>query len=269
MSDSFARLAQLLLAGMAWPARPVSQRWNAAAGNAGQLEVARHCRLATLDGHVRDDDLVRVGVVDAHDGLAVDRADEPLVDRERAHRRGAVAAVALVVHDGRADLDLRERVVDVRAGPRAGADDAGLRERRDPAAHAVQLAAVWIGAAERGRERLHRMMQPPARSAARRPHIRAFVVENPREEQRPARLDGGGQGRIVAQPQVIAEQHQGGGSVFDRHGRRSEGNKIMVECYALLWRLDQPSPRAYRSRMQRRMPACRHLRRPAGSRRMT
>ena len=77
---------------------------------------------------------------------------EPLVDREGADRRGAVAAVALVVHHGLGDLDLGERVVDVGVGMAGWADDAGLGQRGDAAAQAVELAAVGIGAPEGGEQ---------------------------------------------------------------------------------------------------------------------
>src|SRR5207249_9231435 len=102
------------------------------------------------------------------------RADQALVDREGAHRRRAVAAVAVVVHRRLLDLDLGERVVDVGAGQRGRADDARLGERRDAAAEAVELAAVGIGAAERGEQdriplaaRLGKIFGVEAETAAR------------------------------------------------------------------------------------------------------
>jgi hypothetical protein len=55
-------------------------------------------------------------------------------------------------HRGFLDLDLGERVVHVGAGQRGRADDDGLGERRDAAAEPVELAAVGIGAAERGEQ---------------------------------------------------------------------------------------------------------------------
>src|SRR5262249_35973652 len=67
----------------------------AAPGDARQLEVALDGRLAVLHRNVGDDDLLRVGVVDLHDGLAVRRGrHQLLVDREGPDRGRAVATVA-------------------------------------------------------------------------------------------------------------------------------------------------------------------------------
>src|SRR5207247_11180327 len=88
--------------------------------------------------------------------------------------RRAVAAVAHVVHERCLHGHLSERVVDVGAGEGAGPDDARLGERRDPAAQAVELAAVGIGAAERGEQdriplaaRLGKIFGVEAETAAR------------------------------------------------------------------------------------------------------
>src|SRR5262249_29842418 len=124
----------------------------AAAGDAGELEVALAGRLAVAHGDVREDQLLGVRVVDADQRLAVTRAHEPLVDGEGTDRRGAVAAIAVVLDDRRLHVHLRERVVDVGVGVRGRADDARLGQRRDAAAQPVELATVGVGAAERGQE---------------------------------------------------------------------------------------------------------------------
>src|SRR5207302_9366585 len=93
-----------------------------------------------------------VRVVDAHARLALDRRDEVLVDGEGPDGGGAVAAVALVVHEGPRHLDLGEGVVHVGPGVGRRPDDTRLRERRDAAAEPVELAAVWIRAPERREE---------------------------------------------------------------------------------------------------------------------
>src|SRR2546429_8575178 len=122
-----------------------------AAGDARQLEVALDGRLAVLHRHVGDDELLRVRVVDLHHRFAVARGGQQLlVDGERADRRRAVAAAAHVVHERRRYVHLGERVVDVGADEGAGPDDGRLGERRDPAAQALALAALRIGAAARG-----------------------------------------------------------------------------------------------------------------------
>src|SRR2546422_3606942 len=99
-----------------------------------------------------DDELPRVGVVDADACLALDRRHETLVDGEGADGRGAIAAVALVVHEGGRHLDLREGVVHVSAGAGRRADDARLGQGRDATAQPVELAAVRIGTPERREE---------------------------------------------------------------------------------------------------------------------
>src|SRR5215468_10990249 len=124
----------------------------ARAGHSGQLEVTVHRGLAARHRHARHDELLGVGVVDADQGLAIPRLDEALLDGEGADGGGAVAAIARVVHLRLAYLDLGEGVIDVGGGVARGADDARLRERRDAAAEAVELAAVGIGAAEGGEE---------------------------------------------------------------------------------------------------------------------
>src|SRR5207302_2954780 len=117
-------------------------------GDARQLEVALDRGLAVADGHAGDEELLRIRVVNADHRRGLDGGHEVLVDRERADGRRAVAAVARVVDDGATHLHLGEREVDVRVRASRRADDTGLRERRDAAAEAVELAAVGIGAPE-------------------------------------------------------------------------------------------------------------------------
>src|SRR5215468_2725817 len=118
----------------------------------GQLEVAVHGRLAARHRHARHDELLRVRVVDADQGLAVPRLNEALLDGEGSDRGGTVAAIARVVHLRLAHLDLGEGVIDVGGGVVRWANDARLRQGRDAAAETVELAAIGIGAAEGGKE---------------------------------------------------------------------------------------------------------------------
>src|SRR3989441_1057622 len=109
-------------------------------------------RLAALRGALAAHGFPRVGVGDADACLALARRHETLVDGEGADGRGAVAAVALVVHEGGRHLDLREGVVHVSAGAGRRADDARLGQGRDATAQPVELAAVRIGTPERREE---------------------------------------------------------------------------------------------------------------------
>src|SRR5262249_36895235 len=124
----------------------------ARAGHPGQLEVAVHGRLAARHRHARHDELLGVRVVDADQGLAVPRLNEALLDGEGSDGGGAVAAIARIVHLRLAHLDLGEGVGAGGGGVVRRADDARLRQGGDAAAETVQLAAVGIGAAERGEE---------------------------------------------------------------------------------------------------------------------
>src|SRR5260370_371111 len=108
----------------------------AGAGHAGELEVAVARRLSRDHGHASHDELLGIRVVDADESFAVDGVDDALLDGEGPHRRGAVAAIARVVHVWLADLHLRKRIVDVGAGLGGGSDDAGLGQRGDAAAAA-------------------------------------------------------------------------------------------------------------------------------------
>ena len=87
-------------------------------GTPGSTKSPRDRGLAGFHRHAGVDELPGVRVVDAHDGHGLVGGDEPLVDGEGADRRGDVAAVAAVVDERPRDLDLGERVVDVRV--RAG-----------------------------------------------------------------------------------------------------------------------------------------------------
>ena len=122
------------------------------AGHAGQLEVTVHGWLAARHGHARHDQLLRVRVVDTHEGLAVHGLDQALLDGEGTNGRGAVPAIARVVHLRLAHLNLGEGVVDVGGGVARGPDDARLGEGGDASAQTVELASVGIGAAQRRQE---------------------------------------------------------------------------------------------------------------------
>ena len=101
-------------------------------------------------GHV--DARARVDVEHAHRRLAVLRAHQPLLDRERRDAREHVAAVGPRVDRLLPDADLREQVVDVAARLRRLRDDRDLAGQRAAAADAVDLQQV--GRADRADQRL-------------------------------------------------------------------------------------------------------------------
>ncbi len=93
-----------------------------------------------------------VGVEDPHRrGVAIG-GDQAMVQCERPDCRAHIAAIAAPVDAGFADGDLREAVIHVGLGPGRTAEDAGFGQRAQPAAHAIKLAAVGIGAAHRGKQ---------------------------------------------------------------------------------------------------------------------
>ena len=70
-------------------------------GHARQREITVDGGAAIVHREARDDDLPRVGVVDADDGVGAGHLDHSFVDRERPDRRGHVAAIAAVIDGGR------------------------------------------------------------------------------------------------------------------------------------------------------------------------
>ncbi len=102
--------------------------------------VTRAGRAAT--GTCATEHLAGVGIVDADFGDRLDLAHQPGVDRERAHTRRDVAAVARIVDHAAVDLDLGERVVEVGVGRGRAADDGDLRREQIGAAQAVDLHHV-------------------------------------------------------------------------------------------------------------------------------
>ncbi len=138
-------------------------------GHAVELEVAGLLHRAVGDGHMRDDGLADVGLPDAHGGDAVVRdaagIDEAVADGERTHGGGKVAAVAGPVHKRLVDRDLAEQVVDVVVRACAFRQDDRLAGARRGAAHAVDLLAVRVGAAD------HAQQQRVARGAG---HLRGL-----------------------------------------------------------------------------------------------
>ncbi|MCY1299044.1 hypothetical protein D9M68_681990 [compost metagenome] len=99
-----------------------------------------------------DDGLADIRLPDAHDGDAVlrdaARVDQARADGERADRGGQVAAVAAPVHERLVDRDLAEQVVDIVVRTGALGHDHGLAGAGGGAAHAVDLLAVRVGAAD-------------------------------------------------------------------------------------------------------------------------
>ena len=119
------------------------------------------------------DHLPGVGLVDAHQRLAVARPHDPLIDRERPHRRGEVAAIAGPVGHRLVHGQLHERVVDIRVGPRRRPDDHRLGQGGDAPAHAVELAAVGVRAAEHGEQQLAARLPVRRQVAAVKEHALA------------------------------------------------------------------------------------------------
>jgi hypothetical protein len=125
-------------------------------GDAIEFEVAGFLHLAAGHRHVGDDGLIDVGLPDAHDRPAVLRhafgVEQACGDGERANRRGQVAAVAAPVHKRLVDRHLAEEVIDVVVRAGAFRDDDGFAGARGGAAHAVDLFAVGVGAADHAQQ---------------------------------------------------------------------------------------------------------------------
>ena len=217
-------------------------------GVGGIEEIERHQRADALDTgngqrerdlgdtvrhrKARGDDLAGIGVVDAHQRLAVARAGhQALVIGEGAHGRAHVAAVAGEIDAVIDHADLGERVVDVGIGAGRGADDADLRQRRDAPAHTVELPFVGIG-------------RPQHRGEESRPE--GLVL------RQVATVQHKGLGRAAA--------HEGGGNGDLTHVSCSSG--VAASCassasqLARMWRrissaATAPSPQAMASAMRR------------------
>ena len=118
----------------------------------------------------RLDPLVQVAVAEGEGGLAVRYLHQPFVHGEGPDGGREVAAVAAVIDFRVLHRDLAEEVVDIHAGARARAHHHNLAEGRDAAAHAVELAAVGVGAAEGGEEERGpiRRAPPAGRGGGRR-----------------------------------------------------------------------------------------------------
>jgi hypothetical protein len=139
----------------------------AGAGDAVKHEGALDHGLAVRRRKPGDDDLAGVGVKDADARLRPRRrGHEPLVERERADRRGHVAACAREIDDALAHRDLGEGVLDVGVLAAGRADDADLGERRDAAAHAVELPPVGVGRPDRGKKDRRPVLLPRGQVAA-------------------------------------------------------------------------------------------------------
>ena len=102
----------------------------------------------------RDDDLARVGVVDAHGRIAGRSDGGPGPRRPRTARPPRTCCRNCRSNRRARDLDrdLREGVVHVGIVAARRADDADFRQRGDAAAHAVELPPVGVGRAHDGEE---------------------------------------------------------------------------------------------------------------------
>lgn len=121
-------------------------------GDPVQLEVAGFLHFTFSDRDVGDDGLADIRLPDTHGGDTVARntrrVDQATADGKRTDRSGQVAAVAAPVDEGLVDADLAEQVVDIVLGLDALRQDHGLAGARRGAAHAVDLLAVRVGAAD-------------------------------------------------------------------------------------------------------------------------
>nr|GEU28025.1 hypothetical protein [Tanacetum cinerariifolium] len=128
-----------------------------------EFEVARLLYLAVRHRDMGDDGPGDIGLPDAHHGHAIARdarrVHQACRNRKRAHGGRQVAAVAAPVHERLVDGHLAEQVVDVMIGPVAGGQDHGLAGAGRAVAHAVDLFAVGVGAAD------HAQQQRVARGA--------------------------------------------------------------------------------------------------------
>ena len=86
------------------------------AGNARDREIAAVLYLAVLCVDVRDDDLVRVCIIDADTGLVPGHFHQSLLDRERADAGRNIPAVSLVADERFVHRDLCEGIVHIRPG---------------------------------------------------------------------------------------------------------------------------------------------------------
>ncbi len=147
-----AARGQQFARGRATGVQKVQPHRRARSRHAGNHQLAHRHALAACHAKRGPYQLARVGVVDADYRFALCGGHQPFVHREGPHGRGHVAAVAAVVDLGVLDLHLREGVVDVGVRSRRRADHTDLGERRHAAAHAVELPAVGVGAADGGQE---------------------------------------------------------------------------------------------------------------------
>ena len=117
-----------------------------------QFEVTGFLHGTVCDRYMGNDGLADIGLPDTHHRRAVLRdtagIHQTAADRERAHGRRQVAAVAAPVYKRLVDRDLTEQIVDVVIGVQAFAQDHGFAGagRRRP--HAVDLFFVGVGAAD-------------------------------------------------------------------------------------------------------------------------
>ena len=83
-------------------------------GSTGDGEVAVVDYLTVLGLDVGNDDLFRIGIVDANGGDPLLCLDQPLLNGEGTDARGNVSAVTFVAHQGLVHADLGEGVIHIR-----------------------------------------------------------------------------------------------------------------------------------------------------------
>ncbi len=121
-------------------------------GDAVELEIAGFLHGAGGHRHMGNDRLADISLPDTHNGNAIGgharRIDQAVADGERPDRRRQVAAIAAPVDKGCIDRYLAEQVVDIVVRPLAFRQDHRLRRRRGRSAHAVDLLAIRVRAAD-------------------------------------------------------------------------------------------------------------------------
>ena len=101
---------------------------------------------------MRDDGLANIGLPDAHHGDTIVRytrgIDQTITDGKRTDRRRQVAAVTAPVNEGLINRDLTKQIINIVIRLAAFGQDSGLTGAGGRTTHAINLFAIWVGAAD-------------------------------------------------------------------------------------------------------------------------
>ena len=127
-------------------------------GDAIELKVPGLLHRAIGHRHLGDDGLADIGLPDAHRRQAI-RGDafgghQPVGEGKGAHGGGEVTAVTAPVDEGLVDGHLAKEVVDVVIGPAALGQDHRLAGAGGRPAHAIDLLAIGVRAADDAQQQL-------------------------------------------------------------------------------------------------------------------